>query len=50
MKNEKAGSRRVISYDWNLDDYSGGRDSAFDRPYATDVFLEFVCGLKEWIK
>lgn len=47
MKNEEDSSRRVIFDDWNLDDYSGGRDSVFDRLYAAGAFLEFFCGLKE---
>lgn len=47
MKNEKAGSRRVISYDWNLDDYSGGRDSCCSRIGVTDTSVEVLYSMNE---
>lgn len=46
-ENEGVGSQHAGYYGWNLDNYSDDWDSVFDRRYAADAFLEFVCGLKE---
>jgi hypothetical protein len=46
-ENEGVGSQHAGYYGWNLDNYSDDWDSVFDRRYAADAFLEFVCGLEE---